>query len=154
MGSYQLTWCPVGEGEMALGHRPGKKLRAQLEAQSCTLVVSLLSQTESQASEHAGRVRLPLAGAVPPPEERDDDVLALFRRMNQEITDGGRVFVHCSAGLHRTGMVAYAFLRWRGRAAAEAVEHIGQMRELTADELTAERRSWGDALIEHIESPA
>ena len=33
MGSYVLTWKPVAGGQLAIGHKPGRKLREQLDAQ-------------------------------------------------------------------------------------------------------------------------
>ena len=30
MGSYRLTWQPLGDGHLALGHKPGDKLRKAL----------------------------------------------------------------------------------------------------------------------------
>lgn len=144
MGSYRLTWWDFGSGKLALGHRPGKKLRKALQAEGCTLVVSLLSASESTASVGPHRVRLPLDGADPPDPGRDGEVAALFSRVQAELSGGGRVFVHCSAGLHRTGMIAYAFLRHAGLSEAEAIAGITAMRALTAAELTGERKAWGE----------
>ena len=144
MGSYRLTWKPCAGGELAIGHRPGKRLRAALEASGCTLVVDLLSERESSASVGPRRVRLPLAGAQPPGKRRDEEVRALLARIREELAGGGRVFVHCSAGLHRTGMVTYALLRSMGRSPEEVVAAIRALRPLTAEELSAERMAWGE----------
>ncbi|MCB9765356.1 MAG: dual specificity protein phosphatase family protein [Alphaproteobacteria bacterium] len=147
MSSYLLTWCPVSGGHLAIGHKPGKRLRKQLEEESCTLVVNLLSEKESRASESAQRVRFRLQSADPPGSERDAEARALFTRMRDELQQGGRVYLHCSAGLHRTGMVAYGFLRSLGRPPEEAVALIREMRALTADALTEERMGWGEGFV-------
>ncbi len=144
MGSYRLVWVPLDRGDMALGHRPGEKLRAQLEATGCTLVLNLLSASESRASVNDRRIRLPLAGAEPPSADRDAEVITCFEMVRDELARGGKVFIHCSAGLHRTGMVAHGYLRWRGIPSEEAVKRIRAMRPLTADELTPERLAWGN----------
>lgn len=141
---YQLTWRPSFGGKLALGHKPGKRLRAQLEDAGCTLVVNLLSERESRAKVGPHRIRLPLISATPPGPERDEEVRALFRAMSDELGRGGKVYVHCSAGLHRTGMIAYAFFRHRGMSAEGARATIHALRELTASELTEERCAWGD----------
>ena len=144
MSSYRLTWRPHQGGELALGHKPGKRLRAELETANCSLVVNLLSERESRAEAGPHRVRLPLETANPPPPERDAEVRAVFERMTAELAKGGRVFVHCSAGLHRTGMIAYAYFRQLGLDPAAAEAAIRELRELTAAELTRERCAWGD----------
>ena len=144
MGRYQLTWRPVAGGELAIGHKPGKKLRAELADQSCTLVVNLLSDAESKASEGEARVRLRLATATPPGAERSAEILALFERMCTELERGGRVYLHCSAGLHRTGMITNAFLRHIGYSAEASLELIRELRPLTAEKAGAERLAWGE----------
>ena len=143
MGSYVLTWKPLAGGHLAIGHKPGRKLREQLHAQNCTLVVSLLSNDESSANEGEHRLRLPLAGAEPPGPERTPEILAAFEHMLAELGRGGRVYLHCSAGLHRTGMIANAFLRWQGFSADDALALLTSLRPLTATEVGAERLQWG-----------
>lgn len=144
MGSYQLTWLPLCGGQLALGHRPGKALRKRLQDENCTLTVSLLSESESQAAETANRIRLPLHTANPPAPEFDESVNKLLATILSELNTGGRVFLHCSAGLHRTGMMAYAFFRYLGHSRVESIRMIRQLRELTASELTEPRLVWGE----------
>lgn len=144
MNQYVLTWRPLAGGYLALGHKPGRKLREQLEVQGCTLVVSLLSESESPASTSDRRLRLPLAGADPPRPERTAEVVALFERMRAALGEGGRIYLHCSAGLHRTGMVANAFLRWLGYSADEALALITELRPLTASAVGDARLRWGE----------
>lgn len=64
--------------------------------------------------------------------------------MRAELERGGRVYVHCSAGLHRTGMVANAFLRWHGLSAADALALLTELRPLTAEQVGPERLAWGE----------
>lgn len=144
MARYVLTWQPVAGGHLAIGHKPGRKLREQLEAQGCSLVVNLLSPAESSASESTRRIRLPLEGAAPPGPERTAEIVAVFERMLAELGEGGRVYLHCSAGLHRTGMIANAFLRWLGYSASDAFGLLGELRPLTAEQVGEERLRWGD----------
>lgn len=146
--TYQLTWRPHFGGHLALGHKPGKRLRVQLEEAGCTLVVNLLSERESNASAGPHRFRLPLEGARPPEPDLDERVRLLFQTMTAELACGGKVFVHCSAGLHRTGMIAYAYFRHRAMSPLDAKAAILELRELTANALTTERCAWGERFAE------
>lgn len=144
MGSYRLVWQPLGGGQLAIGHKPGAKLSDALVRGGCTLRVSLLSLEESAREPSEGVYRLPLQGAKPPAASRDSEVIDAFDHIDVELSRGGRVYIHCSAGLHRTGMFTFALLRHRGLAREEAVVLVRAMRELTADELTEERMLWGE----------
>jgi protein-tyrosine phosphatase len=144
MGSYVLTWRPLAGGHFAIGHKPGRKLREQLERQGCTLVVSLLSEKESNAEENQHRIRLTLAGADLPSPQRTPEIIATFERMHAALREGGRLYLHCSAGLHRTGMIANAFLRWLGYSAEDALASIAELRPLTAEKVGEERLQWGE----------
>ena len=42
-----------------------------------------------------------------------------------------RVLIHCTAGIHRTGMVAYSLLRFSGYTQQESLETILLMRKET-----------------------
>lgn len=152
MARYVLTWKPLAGGHLAIGHKPGHKLREQLETQGCTLVVSLLSESESSANESEHRLRLPLPGADPPGPERTPEIIAAFERMLAALREGGRVYVHCSAGLHRTGMIANAFLRWQGHSADDALALVAELRPLTAEKVGDERLRWGDGFARPAES--
>lgn len=144
MGRYILTWKPIAGGYLAIGHKPGRKLREQLEAQGCTLVISLLSHSESSANESSRRIRLPLAGADLPKPERTPEIVATFERMHAALRDGGRLYLHCSAGLHRTGLIGNAFLRYLGYSAEDALALLSELRPLTAEQVGEERLRWGD----------
>ncbi len=62
-----------------------------------------------------------------------------------------RIVVHCSAGLHRTGVALYCLLRASGLPPRETLARIAQIRELTAEELSRNTRRSG-RLVETAES--
>lgn len=148
-----VRWIPLGGGHLGIGHKPGKKLRAELERDGCTLLVSLLSADETTARATDRRLRFPISGARPPDPDRDIEARAAFDRLDRELARGGRVYVHCSAGLHRTGMFTYGFLRHRGFAIEDARALVRELRSLTASELTEERAAWGDRFARAPEAP-
>jgi protein tyrosine/serine phosphatase len=57
---------------------------------------------------------------------------------------GQALLIHCSAGIHRTGMIAYALLRSRGLDRDQALAIIGQTRTHTRDGIRKRHLQWGD----------
>jgi protein-tyrosine phosphatase len=49
--------------------------------------------------------------------------------------------------MHRTGMIAYVLLRYRGFSEEQALDAIERMRAHTREGLNRERVEWGNALV-------
>lgn len=144
MSSYRLTWRPLRGGHLAIGHKPGKALRVALMSGGCTHTLSLLSDHEDSKEASDTRLRLPLASAAPPAAERLPEIRACLDRVIALLDGGARLYLHCSAGLHRTGMITHALLRYLGHPRAEALAILAELREATAEAATEERLAWGD----------
>lgn len=144
MSSYRLTWRPLRGGALAIGHKPGKALRAALAGGGCTHTLSLLGDHEDSHEASDTRLRLPLASADPPGAQRIPEVRACLDRVIALLDGGARLYIHCSAGLHRTGMITHALLRYLGHSRAEALAALAELREATAAAATEERLAWGD----------
>lgn len=144
MGSYRLTWRPLAGGHLAIGHKPGRDLRQALAETGCTHVLSLLADHEAGVPASGVQLRLPLASAEPPGPERSAEVRACFAELQGLLAGGAKIYVHCSAGLHRTGMVAHGLLRYLGLGPAEALARLGELREATAQAATEPRLRWGE----------
>lgn len=144
MSSYRLTWRPLRGGHLAIGHKPGRDLRQALADGGCTHVLSLLADHESGVAAAGVQLRLPLASAEPPGAHRTAEVVACFEQLRALLAEGARIYVHCSAGLHRTGMITHAFLRFLGHSRAEALAQMTELREATAEAATEARLQWGE----------
>lgn len=145
------NFVPTGSGRLALGHRPKVRALADLKSSGCTHVLTLLSEREGAksigaAASSAGLawVWFPLENGDPLPAERDPDVRELFDRVERLLGEGSSVLIHCSAGIHRTGMIAYALLRHLGLSKEAALEHLRALRDLTAAGVGDARLAWGD----------
>lgn len=151
MGSYRLTWKQLGKGEIAIGHRPGKKLRKLLELEGCTHRLSLLSEKEMRKpSKTAGnRIHLPIESANPPGAARISEILACFELVKNLLKQEAKIYIHCSAGLHRTGMITHAFLRYLGFSRESALEFIHELRDITAREVGEWRLNWGNQFADY-----
>jgi protein-tyrosine phosphatase len=147
-----VAWVPVGAGFLALGHRPKKTAFKALREAGATAVLTLLSDREGARGLQDLAVRaglkwiwLPLENGSP--ADRDTDVRTAFVAVRTMLEGGGRVFVHCSAGIHRTGMIAYALLRFVGLDAPDARAMLTTLRAVTSSGVGEERLAWGDAFV-------
>jgi protein-tyrosine phosphatase len=152
MTTRTTQWVPVLEGALALGPRPKKTAFKVLKQEGATAVLTLLTEHEGATAlgelakaEGLTWVWLPLAGGDPPPVARDADIRAAFLEVRAALAAGGKVFVHCSAGIHRTGMMAFGLLRFLGLDAAQARLLLTHLRAVTAAGVGDERLSWGEA---------
>lgn len=150
-----LRWVSARRGWLALTHRPKLRGMPDLRAEGCTRLVTLLSAREGAArigelAREAGLAWtwLPLETARPPTGD------AAWRQVAQGLTAlaefldaGDAIALHCSAGIHRTGMIAYALLRTLGDPPAQALDHIERMRPITRTGMTRERQDFGDAIV-------
>jgi protein-tyrosine phosphatase len=145
------NFVPAAGGRIALGHRPKLRGLADLLASGCTHIVTLLSEREGAktigaAASSAGLswIWFPLENGHPLAADRDEEARQLFDAVGRLLDEGGAVYIHCSAGIHRTGMIGYALLRHLGLPKDVALERLRAMRDLTADGVGDERLSWGD----------
>ena len=151
---------PCGRGRLAAAGAPGKKGVAKWVAAGCTAVVSLQRDDEFQPGDgsvaaqclRAGItwLHLPLTGRGAVGRERTAADSASLARVGEVASllspaaadaAGASVVVHCSAGMHRTGMVCYLALRLCGRSIDEALATLVAMRKVTHDEVVARHSS-------------
>ncbi|MEM6666615.1 MAG: tyrosine-protein phosphatase [Pseudomonadota bacterium] len=143
---------------LILGPRPGKKSIDNIRSQGATHLVTLLSDREDAAASGriAGKIgadwiHLPMDGG-------HMDKLALFDLDNafRALTHAGAlnkdatVYLHCSAGIHRTGFFAYALLRWRGASPDAARAQLAEIRQVTFDQVGEDRLALADKLLANI----
>jgi protein-tyrosine phosphatase len=87
---------------------------------------------------------LPMIDGNPLSAKREREVTKLYRDLSSILDAEGRIYIHCAAGIHRTGMIAYGFLRFIGVEARTARETLLDLREVTARCVGEHRLSWGD----------
>lgn len=148
-------WIELGAGRLTVRGRPSHKALPGLRGDGCTHIVTLLSEREGarelgDAVKAAGMgwVWCPLPNGTPPVGDAHARVVQSIEEMSRLVDAGGSLLIHCAAGIHRTGMIAYGLLRWRGLAPDVALERLGAMRAHTRDGVDPKHLRWGDGLVE------
>ena len=133
----------LGGGKLALSERPKVKDIKKLNVVECDRVVTILGPKGEQAHKIGAEVES--CGMawdwvkVTNANKITDQEKMLFRKSVQVVYDailsGENVIVHCSAGLHRTGMFAFAILRKGNIERNDALAIIEEIRQKTFEAL-------------------
>ena len=140
---------------LILGPRPGKKSFDRLDALSLTHCVTLLGEREDpypirKICKRLGCewLWLPIAGG------HVDTLAALDLAAHIQALDlavrntpAPKIYLHCSAGIHRTGFFAYALLRVQGMDVGTARKCLSELRSVTALQVGEERLELADSLL-------
>jgi protein tyrosine phosphatase (PTP) superfamily phosphohydrolase (DUF442 family) len=147
----EVRWVAVGPGRVALSHRPKLKDIANLAEQGCQRIVTIQGHNEQpgqieRAAREAGLAWtwVPVGHGKFPKDEADRLMRRGLQELVRAVEAGESVLVHCSAGIHRTGMLVFALLRWIGLSQAEALEQLGTMRSATGERVREEQLAWGN----------
>lgn len=138
-----------------LGPRPGKKSMQRLADLKLTHICTLLSAREQgQAIEKISQrlgcrwIWLPIDGGHCDTLSSMDwaAMLAAFGAQLAEVASP-RVYVHCSAGIHRTGFFAYLLLRSSGLEPDVAAAALAQCRAVTAQDVGEDRLALAERVL-------
>ena len=150
-GVPEIHFVNVGNGRLALFHRLGHRAFPRLHELGCTHIVTLLKESEGahnigQQARNAGFewVWLPVPNGNHPEGEVHQRIIQAMPQLSQLLDEGKSVLIHCSAGVHHTGTVAYGLLRGRGLDRAQALKLIAEARKETAEGMGTKRMRWGD----------
>ncbi|HEU4410584.1 MAG TPA: tyrosine-protein phosphatase [Polyangiaceae bacterium] len=150
-----FAWARAGRGRLALRGRPKLALVPHLGPLGCDRLVTLLSAREGaltigRAAEAAGLAWTwsPLDNGRAPADRAHHQLARTARELAARLGEGESVLIHCAAGLHRTGMLAYAVLRSLGLSPEGARATIAEARPETAEAMREHHVAWGDELVD------
>ena len=147
-----VNWVEVGNGFLAIGHKPGGKISfGGLKNEGTTALLTLLHENEGAAAigkqtetVNIAWIWFPFSASSPHEGEAITQVYSLYNQLSDLIINGAKIYIHCSAGIHRTGMITYGFLRFLGKSSIEAFEILKSLRAVTAAQVGADRLLWAD----------
>jgi protein-tyrosine phosphatase len=147
----KFNFVKVGRGRLTLYHRPRSLDFPDLRKAGCTHLVTLLREDEGagkfrELSEKNGItwIGVPVPNGKYPEGEVHERLIAAMPELSRLLDEGKSLLIHCSAGIHRTGTVAYGLLRWRGIDSTRAMQIIAKARRETAEGMMEKRMRWGD----------
>ncbi|MFT3893002.1 MAG: dual specificity protein phosphatase family protein [Anaerolineales bacterium] len=147
----KINFVKVGNGRLALYHRPRNEDFHSLREMGCTHIITLLKESEGAEqygtmTRNAGLewVWISVPNGKYPEKDVHERLIHAMPQLSQLLDDGKSILIHCSAGIHRTGTVAYGLLRWRGIESKQAMKIIARTRQETAEGMMEKRMRWGD----------
>ena len=138
---------------LILGPRPGKKSKDRIQAQGVTDIVTLLSAKEQPdtirkiaTSIDAAWHHFAMDGGHMDSLQQVD-LAELFRLYDNivQAQDHPVIYLHCSAGIHRTGFIVYLLLRHRGHSPDAARTEVAALRPVTAEQVGDNRLALAEA---------
>lgn len=139
-------------GGFAIGHRPGRGMFARLAAANVTHIATVLAESErphdiETAARAAGLdwMWLQIGSTKNLPARSKPAVRRFLEELARILTAGGRIYLHCSAGIHRTGMIAAALLFHLGYDRNDVSAAIAGLRTFTAEGMGPERLDWASS---------
>jgi hypothetical protein len=136
-------------GVLAIGHRPRLRALARMREAGFTHCATVLAENEDpQAVGTAvrelglGWIWIKLGSTKTLPAPANPEICDGLRALVAILDAGGRVYLHCSAGIHRTGMIAAALLFQLGYDEAEVREALAALRPVTARDMGTQRLDW------------
>ena len=142
--------------QIILGPRPGKKSTDAIQARGVTNIVTLLSMREQPDAIQKIAATLSahwhhfIVDGGHLDSLRSLDIATLFSLYDSIAEDNPAavIYLHCSAGIHRTGFVTYLLLRHRGLNAEEAETELARLRPVTADQVGSDRLALAEEMFE------
>lgn len=154
--SKAINLVPLKNGYLTIGSRPTTEKIDELSKLGITTVVTLLKETEKNVvalgdyiqSQNIDWIWFPLAASkLVTDYETKVAVLEVYQKIVEKLTLGEKIFIHCAAGVHRTGAFTNGLLRSENFSKEESKQLIKKMREVTAREAVKKHWKWSENMV-------
>ena len=132
-----------------IGHRPRLRWLRSMPDAGFTHIATVLSESEGPhaigaAAHNAGLgwMWIPIGSTKNLPSRSKPEIMTALRALAAILDAGGRIYLHCSAGIHRTGMIAAALLFHLGHDEGAVREALETLRPITMEAVGEERLAW------------
>lgn len=151
----EIQGYSLQKGKIYIGGRPSLNTLKLLKLSGFNMVVTLLKENENpqQIKDMAESLKMewlwvPLSASALPEIKKGSELHKIMFLLRNKISEGQAIFIHCAAGIHRTGAFTNAFLRFSGYNREEAYQIIKKIREVTAKYAVDKHWRWGDKFYE------
>ena len=147
----QVNFVEVGNGRFGVSGRPSIEGIKQLADSGADVFITLLKETETNCrligeavvENQMEWVWFPLSATqLPSDKESLEKTVSLFKKLKSDLNSGKTIYVHCAAGVHRTGSFTNALLQYCGYSCKESKAAIKLMRDVTAREAVSKHWDW------------
>ncbi len=154
--SKEINFIPIKNGFLSIGGRPGSGKIEMLKNTGITTVVTLLKKTEKNVDklgelilkQEMTWIHFPLsASELPLDDEFTKNINSLYDNIINLLSKQEKIFIHCAAGIHRTGSFTNGLLQKCGFSKNEAKELIYKMRPVTGIEAVPKHWKWSEKVI-------
>ena len=154
--ALQYTFVSVFDpGRLALSQRPKIKEIRKLKIDNCSRVVTVLGRAGENAHNIGAEVKaqgmvwdwIKVSTANNPSDHERFLIKSSSLTILDALKSGESVVIHCSAGLHRTGILAHCVLRNGGLTYENSLNVITKMRIETAQALQGKYLELAESLV-------
>ena len=152
----KVTFIEVNKGKLSIGPRPTLTKIDELKKLGVTTIVTLLKISEKMVDELGQKINsieinwiwFPLsAGKLSEEKIVKEKINNLYENLIMKLSQGEIIFIHCAAGIHRTGLFTNGLLRKMNFSVEDAKSKIYQMRPVTSIEAVKKHWDWSEKII-------
>ncbi|MEA2041981.1 MAG: tyrosine-protein phosphatase [Bacteroidota bacterium] len=153
----KINFIPISNGSLAIGPRPTFEKVEELSKLGVTTIVTLLKDSEKGVEDLGHKIEaLKMYWIWFPLSAKNfnfnrkykiKSTNDIYANLIDRLSKNEKIFIHCAAGVHRTGAFSNGLLRTTGVSVDKAKELIYEMRPVSAIEAVSKHWNWSEKII-------